>query len=142
MPLPSTRPVHPRFSEHHRPSVTASMNAEVRITREGTAGVTGPDGTWTPPPRTVVYEGPARVSPRSTDDRFTVAGERRIVLRDYVVAVHWDAAEIRVDDLAEVLSADDPQFPGAALRVADVQAGGVQWERVLVCEQNGTEAGG
>lgn len=141
MPLPTTRVIHARFSEHHRPTATGAMLATCTITREATKGTTGPDGTWTPPSRTTVYTGPARISPRTSEQRNVVAGDRRVVLREYIVAIQWDAVTIRIDDLVEVTDADDPLLSGTGLRVSDVQMGDQQWERVLVCEENVTEAG-
>jgi hypothetical protein len=141
MPLPGSRVIHPRFSEHHRPTATSAMAATVTITRPTGGGTTGPDGTWTSAAATAVYAGPARISPRPTDQRHIVVGERRIVLRDYVVAVRWDAAQVDVDDLVTVGTADDPRLPGTALRVKDVQMGDQEWERILICEENITEAG-
>ncbi|MEU8199287.1 DUF6093 family protein [Microbispora amethystogenes] len=140
MPLPGTRVIHPQFSEHHRPTATSGMCATCHITRAGGEGTTGPDGTFTPGVPLTVYTGAARVSPRPTDQRRAVSGDRRVVLREYIVAVRWDTAEVRVDDLVTVDEADDPRLPGIGLRVIDVQMGDQEWERILVCEENLTEA--
>ncbi|MGI5155821.1 DUF6093 family protein [Microbispora sp. CA-102843] len=141
MPLPGTRVIHPKFSEHHRPVATGSQNATCHITRAGGGGTTGPDGTWTPDTPLTVYTGPARVSPRPTDQRRVVSGDRRVVLREYVVAIRWDAEQIQVDDVVVMDTADDPRLPGIGLRVVDVQMGDQEWERILVCEENISEAG-
>jgi len=142
VPLPATRVIHPRFSAHHRAVAAGGHTGAVRITRPAAAGTTGPDGTWMPPPVVVVYEGPASVSPRPTTQRAAmVQGERRIVLREYIVGIVWDAAVVAVDDLVEVTGAADPLLAGVVLRVADVQGGAEQWERMLVCTENVTEAG-
>lgn len=142
MPLPATRVIHPAFSERHRPVASGGHTATVRIVRPATAGVTGPDGTWTPPPVVVVYEGAASISPRPTTQRAAmVQGERRIVLREYIVGIAWDAAVVAVDDLVEVTGAADPLLSGTVLRVADVRGGAEQWERILIATENVTEAG-
>jgi len=135
MPLPSTRVIGPGWSDHHRPAATGSQTATVRITRAATTGTTGEDGTWTPPVRTTVYDGTARISPHTSEQRFVVVGERRTVFSDFLVAIRWDAAPIQVDDLVEVTEAVDPGLVGLVLRVEDVEGGSEQWERLLVATE-------
>ncbi|MDF5758612.1 DUF6093 family protein [Spongiactinospora sp. TRM90649] len=135
MPLPSTRVIGPRWSEHHRPAATGSQTAVVRITRTATDGTTGGDGTWTPPARTTVYDGTARISPHTSEQRFVIVGDRRTVIRECIVAIEWDAAEVLIEDLVEVVEAVDPRLPGVVLRVEDVQGGSEQWERILVATE-------
>ncbi|MFI6296854.1 DUF6093 family protein [Nonomuraea sp. NPDC050790] len=141
MPLSGHTPIHPRWSEHHRPVATGTQTGTCTIRRPGTGdGTQDPDGTWHPPAPTVVYAGPCRITPQTDDARYVVSGERRVTTRGYEVAIEWDAAEILEGDHLTVDTARDPRLPDTELRVMDVRMASEQWERVLVCEQDLTDA--
>lgn len=137
MPFAGHTPIHPKFSEHHRPTVTARQTGTCRITRATGGGTVDADNDWHPSPPVIVYTGPCRITP-PTPVSTQVVGGQRIGVGDYQVAVRWDAPEILEHDLVEVLTAADPQLPGRLLRVTDpIGAGGTeQWERVLTCTQD------
>jgi uncharacterized protein DUF6093 len=136
MPLDGTHVVHPRWSEHHRPTATATMTAECVITRPAAPGTTGTTGTWTPPPDTTVYTGPCRLVPKSTDQgRHQVVGDTQVTPRSYHVGIEYDTAEILIGDIVEITAAKDPGLAGHKLRVIDVQYGSEQWQRDLLTQE-------
>ena len=136
MPLPGSRPVHPRWSQHHRPTATCTMTATCTITRESGDGTTDPDtGTWTPDAPTTIYTGPCRVTPATADERLLVVGERAITSRRYAVAVRYDTAEVKIGDVITITTAVDAGLVGMGLRVLDVMYASEQWERVLSAEE-------
>ncbi|GHE47336.1 hypothetical protein GCM10017673_56480 [Streptosporangium violaceochromogenes] len=146
MPFPDHTPVHPRFSDHHRPTVTAWQTGTCRITRATGGGTVDAGNVWQPAPVETVYAGPCRVTPPTPVSLRVVGGPggQRIGVGDYQVAIRWDAPEILEHDLVEVLTAADPQLPGRKLRVTDpIGAGGTeQWERVLTASQDVTNREG
>lgn len=139
MPLPGTRVIHPRWSEHHRPTATSAMTAACEITRAATTGqpaTTAADGTWTPPSaRTTVYTGPCRVVPETSDEQRLTTEERQVTRRRYAVMVTWDSGEFHIGDQVKVTEAADPQLAGKAFRVVDVTYGSEQWQRNLLAEE-------
>lgn len=139
-PLPNTSLIPAEWSQHHRPTATATQTGRCDISRPGTGpGTTDPDGVWHPPAPTSVYSGPCRITPRPATERVSVSGEQRVTTRDYAVAIEWDAADTREGDLVTVTEATDPRLVGKTLRVVDVRYATEQWERVHVCEDNLTE---
>lgn len=135
MPLPGSHVIHPRWSEHHRPTATSAMTGECIITRRAGAGITAPDGTYTPAAAATIYIGPCRVQARSTDERIELAGEAQETHRRYLVAVRHDAPEILVDDLVGITAAVDARLVGKELRVVDITYGSEQWQRDLICDE-------
>ena len=136
MPLSGSRPVHPRWSQYHRPTATGTMSATCTITRESEAGTTDPDtGEWTPGNPTTIYTGPCRATPATADERLLVVGERAITSRRYSVAVQYDTADIEVGDVITITTAVDAGLVGMGLRVLDVMYASEQWERVLSAEE-------
>lgn len=126
---------HPRWNEHHRPTATASMDAECIITRPTGTGTTGPTGTWTPGPRTTIYTGVCRIVPVIRPARVDVVGEAQETHRRFQVAIRYDAPEILIDDLVDVTVAVDPLLTGKKLRVIEVSYGSEQWQRDLLCDE-------
>lgn len=142
-PLPLQTPIHPRFSEHHRPTATGTQTGRVTITRPGTGtGALNPDGSYTPPAATVIYKGPSRITPRPASELVAIVGEQRTTTRDYAIAIEWDADEIHVDDIVTVDAATDPGLIGKRLRVSDVKYATEQWERVLMAVEDLTRPAG
>jgi hypothetical protein len=136
MPLTGagSRVFHPRWSEHHRPTATASMDAECIITRQ-TSGTTGPDGTFTPGAATPIYTGVCRIVPVTRPGRVAVVGEAQETHRHFQVAVRYDVPAILIDDLIDVTVAVDPLLVGKKLRVLEVSYGSEQWQRNLLCDE-------
>lgn len=140
MPLVGHGPIHPRWSEHHRPTAVGTLTGTCRITRDGGEGSLDDDNVWHPASSTVVYRGPCRITAPSGISN-PVVGDQQIGVGDYEVAIRWDTAEILEGDVVEVLDAADPQLPGRKLWVTGTLGGSgtEQWERVLTCSQDITQ---
>lgn len=132
---------HPRWSARHRRSVETALTSSCVITRRGEGdGVSGPDGSWTPPARAPIYRGVCRIAAKGTvagsAENRVVFGERQITERDYLVQVPDDAPEIEIGDLVEITENDaDPTMTGTQLRVTDIQLGSQSWLRDLVTNE-------
>ena len=137
MPLdsPAAGPLHPRWSDHHRPVATGLMTATCTITRPSGAGTTSLSGDYTPSAPDTIYTGPCRVTPRTADERLLLAGEDQVTSRRYAVAVPYDAPEILLGDSVTVTSAVDTGLIGLGLRVLDVRYASEQWQRDLYTEE-------
>jgi hypothetical protein len=135
MPLPTTRVIPDGWSQHHRPTATATMTATCTITRTTGDGTTGPDGTWTPGTTSSVYDGPCRVTALQRPERLLVVGEDAVRERRYDVAVRYDTNEVHVDDVLQVTKSKDAGLVGLQFRVVDVRYDSEQWERILGCEE-------
>lgn len=136
MPLSGSHVIHPRWSEHHRPTATSAMTAECIITRATGPGTTAPDGTYTAAARTTIYTGVCRVVARPViNEGVKVAGETQETHRHYQVSIRHDTPEILIDDLVEVTVAVDAGLAGKKLRVVDVAYGSEQWQRDLLCDE-------
>jgi hypothetical protein len=140
VPLPGSRVIHPRWSEHHRPTSTAAFTAECVITRATGAGTTDADGVWTPSPDgdPPVYAGGCRAVPLSTDQgRFRVSGETQATPRRYYISVEYDAATVLVGDIVTFTASQDTGMvePGLKVRVTDIRYGSEQWQRDLLAEE-------
>lgn len=138
MPLPGTRIIPRTWNDHHRPTATASMRGTCVISRpdtDTTDDVYDPVTLqYTSGPAGQVYAGPCRVQALSTAEARSRFGEQDVTTHRYLVAVEWDAAQVLVDDVVTVVTADDPGLPGRKLRVLDVSGGTEQWERDLICQ--------
>jgi len=135
MPLPGTRVIPPGWSDHHRPTATATMTATCTITRPSGPGATDGNGDYTPATPDTIYTGLCRVTPRTTDERLLLAGENQVTARRYAVAITHDAPEILVGDSVNVTTAVDPGLVGLSLRVLDVRYASEQWQRDLYTEE-------
>lgn len=134
-PLAGHTPIHPRWSEHHRPVATGTQTGTCTITRETAPGHVDDDGVWQPPTRNDIYAGPCRVTPQPAEARVVVSGEERNLFRGYEVAIEWDSADVREGDQVTIVTVKDPRLAGVDLKVMDVRMASEQWERVLTCEQ-------
>lgn len=130
MPLAGHTPVHPRWSQHHRPVATATQTARCHITRASGKGTLTPDGVWHPPTPEHVYSGPCRVSSPPTA-QMRPAGDEQVSTVTYTVAIEWDANVVLVDDVVEITEAADPHLVGKRLRVTGIRHANLMWERVL-----------
>lgn len=135
MPLAGSQVFHPRWSEHHRPTATASMDAECIITRASGTGTTSENGTYTPATRTTIYTGVCRVVAIIRPARVEVAGEAQETHRHYQVGVRYDCPDLLVDDLVQITVAADAALTGKQLRVIDVTYGSEQWQRNVLCDE-------
>lgn len=141
MPLPGTGIFHPRWSQHHRPSIGTAMTAVCAITRDGGAGWLDDGGVWHPADPTSVYGGPCRVVPLPTDERVAVIGDTQVTTRRYSVAITYAAAynsgvELAVGDLVTITECPaDAGLVGLGLRVTDARYASQTWDRDLTCEE-------
>lgn len=135
MPLENTHVLHPRWSEHHRPTATGTMSAACEITRRATGGTTDASGTYTPTSPTTIHTGPCRVQAVPTQRQVIVVGEAQETRHRYLVTIRYDAATIHVGDLVLITESVDAGLVGRRLRVVNVSYGSEQWERDLNCEE-------
>lgn len=125
--------IHPRWSEHHRPTATGTMTATCVISYRTGSGTTASDGTWTPGATETLYTGPCRVLAVTTHERVLVVGETQDTRRRYQVSIRHDAPETPVGALVAITESVDPQLVGKKLRVSDITLGSEVWERDLIC---------
>ncbi|RCG31983.1 hypothetical protein DQ384_05425 [Sphaerisporangium album] len=141
MPLGGHTPIHPRWSQHHRPVAIGTQTGRCRITRRtGSTGTLDDNLVWHPgTTRITIYAGTCHIAPPAPVT-YTTPGERRTGTTDYQVAIAWDAPEILDGDDVEVLDAEDPELVGRHLRVTGPlgDGGTQQWERLLTCVQDTT----
>ncbi|WP_221762099.1 DUF6093 family protein [Nonomuraea sp. WAC 01424] len=138
-PLTGSAPIHPRWSEHHRPVASGSHTGRCTITRQGSGeGTTDPDGTWHPPTATTVYTGPCRITAPAPSS-IVVVGEQQTAVATYEVGIEWDAAEVLEHDLITMDEAPDPAIVGKQLIVIDIAYATERFERVLRAKLNLSE---
>lgn len=141
MPFPSTRVIHPNWSAHHQPTAEGGMTGVGTLTRAGT----GPKvrdqetGQVTDPEPVVIAAGvTCRIRADRGTDRPVEVGEQEDRLRTYLVAIPAATAAPRVNDVFTVtVCANDPSLIGRPLKVLDVTRGTEQFERDLVCSDEG-----
>ena len=151
MPLPSTRMIHTRWSEHHQPAVTTSFNAAVTITdpTRTTSGVFDPDtGTWGPPVPHVIAGGPDDTNPdwqqgvpcriqRMRSDQDVDQAGQNIPPRLYLIQLPADVPDIEVGHTATVTTAaNDTHLVGEDLVATDIQHGSERFTRDVVWSHN------
>lgn len=135
MPFPGTHVFPPGWEAHHRPVAEDAMTATGTIKRPSTEGVFDPDtATTTYPEPTVVYGPGSMRIVRDGVETTRQIGERTVVIRNYIVALPADAAEVRVGDEVTATASGDAQLPDQALWVHDVRYGSQIWERDLLCQ--------
>lgn len=132
MPLPTSRAMDPRWSEHHRPSVTSAMSSSCQIVRNAADGSTGDDGTWTPPATEIIYSGLCRIVRDVSDEAHPIVGDRRLTTQRYSLQIRYDSAEIRIGDIAQVTSSVDLELNNRRFRVEAVMVASEQWSRNLM----------
>jgi hypothetical protein len=137
--LPGARLIHPRFQQHHRQTVDATMAAECDITRPASmASRPAFDelaATSTHPAPTDVYSGRCRIQRSGGLVQDPVVADRAIPTATYLVAVPADANPIQVGDLVTVTACpDDPDLVDVVLRVTEVRHGSTAWQRNLICD--------
>ncbi|MGI5233845.1 DUF6093 family protein [Actinoallomurus sp. CA-142502] len=137
MPLQGrgSRVIDPRWSNVHRPTATATMNAECVITHQTDAGTTDGDGNYTPGNPATLYAGPCRVLSLSQDEAVDLIGEAQETHHRYRVSISYDAVEIPINASVHITLAPDAGLVGKAFRVISVAYGSEQWQRDLVCDE-------
>lgn len=140
MPRPGSKVIHPDFEARHQLTAEGTQTAACVITRTpaapGTVSYDTATGRSVYPDPTTVYTGPCRLQRevRSQDHARDVGG-RQVTSRRYLLTVPLDAAEVQVNDIVEMTAATDPQTVGRRLRVTDVRAGSLLWQRAMSCEE-------
>lgn len=90
-----------------------------RITDPGT--ISKVDGLFTGPTSVTIFSGLCSVTPIvSRRDRFDVHGEQQVYQNQYRVLLPYDADGIRIGDLLQVTSSEDPDFVTKEMEVKDV----------------------
>jgi len=70
---------------------------------------------------TVIYTGEAHISPIVfRRDRQEIAGGETQRIRQYRCVLPWDSGDVRIDDVLEVITSQDPQFATRKMLVSDV----------------------
>jgi len=136
MPLPGTRVIHPRFQEHHQPTVRGQMTAACRVTRPSPTPTGWDDeaGRSIYPEPMLIYEGMCRAQRQVDGEQVTVADRTTTVTR-VVVTVPFDAATFAVNDVVEMTKChDDVDLVGLRLKVRDIRHASIAWQRDLVCD--------
>lgn len=138
VPLPNTRYMHPRWRQHHEPTVAETMGARVRLSHPGGLGTRNTTTGATPMLAAVAYyEGPGRVQSRTPQIAAASTGGREVHVGNYLVAVPVDLGgeTPTLGDLVEVLECDDPLLVGADLVVVDIPTASILLQRNLGCDQ-------
>ncbi|MFI7630268.1 DUF6093 family protein [Microbispora rosea] len=130
MPFAGHTPIHPRWSEHHRPVSTGLQTARCTITRTAGGGALDESNVWHPATPTVVYRGPCRVGSAEAASPQTV-GDQAVSETTHTVAIEWDAAEVLEGDIVTINASADLGLVGKQLRVTNPRYGSEQWERIL-----------
>lgn len=137
MPRPNTPVIPANWSEHHRPTVNATMTADVELRRPSSAATFDEAaGKSVYPAPALLWSGVARVQRLSRRGGDKEIGDRFALVQLYQVSLPADAAEPNVDDQFTVTaSADDPSLVGKIMRIREVRLGSLIWSRDLTCEE-------
>ncbi|GAA0403056.1 hypothetical protein GCM10009530_63800 [Microbispora corallina] len=135
MPFAGHTPIHPRWSEHHRPTSTGLQTARCHITRTTGGGTTDGSNVWHPPAPTTVYTGPCRVGSAPAAAPFDM-GDRQVSTTVHTVAIEWDADDVLEGDIVTITAAPDPGLVGRRFRVTNPRYGSEGWERILACSDD------
>jgi hypothetical protein len=134
MPLPGSRIIPNGWSEHHRPTATATLNGSCVIDRPGAPASLDPATLqYGAAASTRIWAGPCRVQALARAQAKAGFAELDLTTKHYQVVVEWQAV-VQVQDVVTVTDADDPTLVGRKMRVLDVSVGTEQWERDLIAE--------
>ena len=90
-----------------------------RITNPGTFNES--TGVFDTPTTSVIYTGPAHVSPVTyRRDRQEIGGGEAVRIRQYRAIVPWDSGDIHLGDIFLVNFTEDPELDGRSFDVSDV----------------------
>lgn len=132
MPLPGTKVIHPRWSEHHEPTAAGVLTSECEFYRESGEGTSMPDGSWQPSAPLTIYTGPCRVVRLTSEEDHPVQGEKRLTTRRYSVQVLISSPEILTGDSLLITASNDPVMTGRRFRVEGMILGSEVWSRDMV----------
>lgn len=135
MPLPNHAPVHRDFQSHHAPLIASTFRSGVILSRPivaGTRNATTGRTAFADP--TTLFEGCARIQSRSAGNA-TQVGDRAVTTGTYLIALPADSEAARVGDLITVVSCPDaPSLVDAVLKIVDVPAADIAWQRSYGCD--------
>lgn len=133
-PLPGTRVVHPRWSEHHQATTAGARTATCTITTGG-AGEWSPTTGPTAGEANVLHTGTCRVQALDSGANAADAAGQIVVQRPYLVTVDSGAPDIPVGARVRIDTCpDDPHLAGKTLTVADPKYGSLRFDRDLLCD--------
>lgn len=135
MPFPSTRVVHPEWSEHNS-NVNDDTNAQIEILN-GTASGWNPTDGPTAGDGVVLYAGPARVS-YDLDRPFTKDNADQVTSTSIVLVQLPRSTQVKVfpGNTVNVLSVDGNGLEALAtmtLRVLSQRHSGLSWGATMDC---------
>ncbi len=68
-------------------------------------------GRYNNPSLSVIYTGPAHISPVTfRRDRQEIAGQEAVRIRQYRMVLPWDSGDIHLDDVTSINFSSDPQM--------------------------------
>lgn len=138
---PGSKPIHPRFTEAHRPAAEAEHTAACTIRHPGgTEGaLNATTGRKTVTPHPAHYTGPCSAT-YLTDQAVPQGGEETLPTMQVEVAIAVDAApDLAVDDVLVVTDVGphgDPSLAGVSLIVDAIARDSIALETVLRCREN------
>lgn len=136
MPFPSTLPIHPDWSSHHQPSVTATLTGRVVISTPGESNWSPTGGAVAGTVGSTVYDGPFRVQElQGQTNRAVDVAMQSVTARPYLLVVPADTAEVAIGSVAKVHGCpDDANLVDKTLTVVSVGYGSRRFERDLFAE--------
>lgn len=147
MPLPSTRVVHPKWSEHYAQTTDEAENSRIQILA-GTSEDWVPGEGATSGEGNVLYDGPARVTydldraiTKDNADQVTSVGTVLVALRRSVpshVAQPGNTVRVVEGDVNGPLG----DFVQRTLRVLTVRVSGYSWGTLLDCHESAGRTNG
>ncbi len=138
-PLPNTQVIGSGWASHHRLTAEQQMLDQCTITRPAGPGVWDNTlGRTVYPPAVTVYTGPCRAQQTPRDRRHEeelTVSPSQTPLHRYYIAIPAEQTGVRInDELVLTVCAADPSLTTRVLRVVDVLAGTLIWQRDLVCK--------
>lgn len=105
-----------------------AMNSAVAIRRPTTDSFTEGSRAYNKPTMSVIYEGPAGLTPITGSSEYSI-GDEPTYYSSVTCRIPLGSAVPRIDDVIECTYSPDPTIHGRMLRVTDVPAGG----RIFSC---------
>ncbi|HEY3559658.1 MAG TPA: DUF6093 family protein [Kribbella sp.] len=136
MPLQGARVIPAGWEAHHRPVLETTWTATITFRRHTGEPTFDPATGSTSRASVIVYSGPCRIQDHETNAAgATVAAGERITSHTYRVSLPVEA-DLALDDIGTVDTANDPTLPGRELLVTDVQRGSLLFQRDLLAVDN------
>ena len=136
MPLASTRVVHPRWAEHHAPTVEGAMGCQVQISHGGTPGTWTPQGGAVPGTPSTPWTGAAALSYADLGGRQIDAADQTMTARLVRVEIPRTAPTQVVGSRVKVTAVDaytPAALLGARLTVQSMDISSPAATQVLLC---------